>query len=105
MYFGDLRVWKSISLINTTKELKSKGLSLFIALFWDLNRFSVLQELPFCLLNLQSPREITRITINAENDAISGTDKFFFFFFLFSLHDSGVQRPGLSSILKEIKSD
>jgi hypothetical protein len=105
MYFGDQRVWKSISLINTTKELKSKGLSLFIALFWDLNRFSVLQELPFCLLNLQSPREITRITINAENDAISGTDKFFFFFFLFSLHDSGVQRPGLSSILKEIKSD
>jgi hypothetical protein len=53
-------------------------------------------------LNLQSPKEIKRITINAENDAISGTDNEFFFFFLFFLHDSGVHRPGLSSTLKEV---
>jgi len=49
-------------------------------------------------LNIQNPREIKRITISAENDAISGTNKFFFF-----LHDSFLQRSGLSSTLKEVK--
>jgi len=51
-------------------------------------------------LNIRNPREIKTITINAENDAISGTNNFFFFFLL---HDSFMQRSGLSSTLKEVK--
>jgi len=58
-----------------------------------------LLEVPgFFLLNIQNPREIKMITIIAEKDAISGTIKFFFF-----LHDSFLQRLGLSSTLKEVK--
>jgi len=48
------------------------------------------REVPFCLLNTQSPREIKTITTNAENDATSGTAMFFFLQFI-------VQRPRLSS--------
>jgi hypothetical protein len=49
------------------------------------------------LLDIQNPREIKRITTNAEKDATSGTTMFFF------LHDSVIQRSGLSSTLKEDK--
>jgi hypothetical protein len=49
-------------------------------------------------MKIQNPKEITRsTTINVENDIISGTDNFFF------PQDSVIQRPGLSSTLKEIK--
>ena len=55
--------------------------------------------LPFCLLlSIQNPREIKRIAINVENDAISGTNKFFF------PQDSIlIQSSGLSSTLKKVK--
>jgi hypothetical protein len=55
----------------------------------------IIIKIPLCLLNIQNPRQIKRITnINAENDAINGINKLFF------PQDFVVQRPGLSSTLK-----
>jgi hypothetical protein len=54
-------------------------------------------KIPLCILNIQNPREIKRITTtNAEIDAISATGKLFF------LQDFVLQRPelSLSSTLK-----
>jgi len=56
----------------------------------------MINEVPFCLLYIQSPREIKRIPINVENDVTSGTTMFF-------LQDTVIQRSGLSSTLKEVK--
>ena len=61
-------------------------------------RLNIIIKVPFCLLNIQSPREIIkRIIINVKHDATSGTNKFFF------PQDSVVQSSGLSSTLKEVK--
>jgi hypothetical protein len=57
----------------------------------------MINEVPFCLLYIQSPREIKRITINVENNVTSGTTMFFF------LQDTVIQSSGLSSTLKEVK--
>jgi hypothetical protein len=56
----------------------------------------IIIKIPLCLLNIQNPREIKRITtIIAEMEAISGTCELFF------LQDFVLQRPELSSTLKE----
>jgi hypothetical protein len=60
--------------------------------------YIIIIKVPFSLLNNQNPRQIKAIkTINVENDAISGTDEFFF------PQDFVLQRPGLSSMLKDVK--
>jgi hypothetical protein len=56
---------------------------------------NIIIKVPFCLLNIQNPREIKRITtIIAEIEAISGTCELLF------LQDFAIQRPELSSTLK-----